>query len=192
MAGAKVILSGEIGSGKSTAVRAAMARLGWRNPAGFFTHWGGADRGAPVLVLETWRGECRPVARRVAAPVAPGGLPYQLDAEAFRAAAAAGLEPAAGGDPVVIDELGLIELGAEDVAGALAELFRGPAPVLAVIQRRALDRWLERLGPGAAAAPRFDVEAATRDALPERIAAVFLRSPRGDREPRPGTGGQTA
>jgi len=61
-----------------------------------------------------------------------------------------------------------------------------------VIQRRALDRWLERLGPGAAAAPRFDVEAATRDALPERIAAVFLRSPRGDREPRPGTGGQTA
>lgn len=192
MAGVKVMVSGEIGSGKSTAVRAAMARLGWRNPAGFFTHWGGAERGSPVLYLETWAGECRPVARRVMSPVAPGGLPYQLDAEAFRSAVAAGLEPAVGGHPVVIDELGLIELGAEDVADALAELFRGPAPVLAVIQRRALGVWLERLGGGAAAAQRFDVEAATRDALPERIAAVFLRSPRSSRGQRPGGSGQTA
>jgi nucleoside-triphosphatase THEP1 len=192
MAGAKVLVSGEIGSGKSTVVRAAMARLGWRTPAGFFTHWGGADRGAPVLVLETWAGECRPVARRVAAPVAPGGLPYQLDAEAFRAAAAAGLKPAAGGHPVVIDELGLIELGANGFAGVLAELFRGPAPMLAVIQRRALGAWLDRLGPGGAAAHRFDVETATRDTLPERIAAAFLRSHRRDRGPSSGAGGQTA
>ena len=34
----KVILTGTIGSGKSTVVRAVMAQLGWDEPAGFFTH----------------------------------------------------------------------------------------------------------------------------------------------------------
>ena len=125
-----------------------------------------------MLVLETWTGECRPVARRVAAPVAPGGLPYQLDAEAFRAAVAAGLEPAAGSHPVVIDELGLIELGEDGFADALAELFRGPSPVLAVIQRRALERWLDLLGRDRVGRV-VEVEPAGRDGLPAEIAALF-------------------
>jgi nucleoside-triphosphatase THEP1 len=108
----------------------------------------------------------------VAEPAAPGGLPYELDAPAFAGAALASLLPAANGYPVVIDELGLIELGSAEFIAALAEVFRGPAPVLAVVQHRALDRWRPLLDP-AGAAPRFDVGPATRDALPGQIAAVF-------------------
>ena len=53
----KVVVHGEIGAGKSTAVRAAMDLLGWPRPAGFFTHWNGQARGAEELWLETWTGE---------------------------------------------------------------------------------------------------------------------------------------
>ncbi len=166
-----VVVTGEIGSGKSTAVRAALNQLGWTAPAGFFTHWGGAERGADVLYAETWAGGRHPLARRVAAPVAPGGLPYELDPDfsRFAVAALAGANPER---PVVLDELGLIELGAPDVAAAVAAAFRGPAPVLAVIQRRALDRWLDVLGR-AAADRLLDVDPAARDALPAQLAALF-------------------
>lgn len=173
MTGAKVIVSGEISSGKSTVICAAMARLGWQQPGGFFTHWGRAGRGGPVLFLETWSGAVHPIARRVAAPAEPGGLPYEFDAPVFNRAAMTSLRPATAGYPVVIDELGLIELGAGPFAQALANLFQGPAPILAVIQRRALDAWLVQFGAVGRAARRFDVEAATRDALPLQLAAAF-------------------
>lgn len=168
----KVIVVGDIGSGKSTAVRAAMARMGWERPGGFFTHWAGQGRGAQTLHLETWDGEDCPIAHRVAEPVAPGGLCYALDGPTFLGAALASLLPAAAGRPVAIDELGLIELGAAEFAAAVAKLFRGPAPVLAVVQRRALDRWLEIVGRDRVD-HLLDVDPATRDALPGRIAALF-------------------
>ena len=168
----KVVLSGAIGSGKSTVVRAVMRRMGWSAPAGFCTHWGGADRGAPVLHLETWHGERGPLARRISAPATPDGLPYQLDMTTITGIAIASLAPAAESHPVVIDELGLIELGAVAFTEALAQLFLGPGPVLAVIQHRALERWLPIVGPD-----RIDrvvmVEPGTRDALPGQIAALF-------------------
>ncbi len=171
----KRLVSGAIGSGKSTAVRGAMHRLDWRNPAGFFTHWGGAGRGARTLMLETWDGHVVPIAHRVAQPAVPGGLPYELDGPAFAGAAIASLLPAAAGHPVVIDELGLMEWDSAEFIHALVEVFRGPAPVLAVIQQRALDRWRALLDADAAA-PLLLVEPATRDTLPERIAAQFRRA----------------
>ena len=173
MIGTKVIVSGDIGSGKSTAIRATLARLGWQKPGGFFTHWGKAERGGAVLFLETWSGAVHPIAHRIAAPAKPGGLPYELDATVFNRVAMTSLQPAAAGQPVVIDELGLIELGAATFVQALANLFQSPAPVVAVIQRRALDAWLDQLGAGGRTARRFDVEAATRYALPLQLAAAF-------------------
>ena len=167
-----VILVGEIGSGKSTVVRAALERLGWSAPGGFSTHWAGQGRGAQTLHLETWGGEDCPVAHRVAAPVAPGGLCYALDGPLFTGAALASLLPAAEGRPVVIDELGLIELGATEFTAAVARLFRGSVPVLAVVQRRALDRWLAILGRENVG-HLLEVEPATRAALPAQIAAIF-------------------
>ncbi|MDD2240216.1 MAG: nucleoside-triphosphatase [Kiritimatiellae bacterium] len=173
MSGPNVIVSGDIGSGKSTVIRATMARLGWQHPGGFFTHWGQAERGGAVLFLETWSGNIHPIARRVAQPAQPGGLPYDLDASIFNRAAMASLQPAADGHPVVIDELGLIERNAAPFAQALANLFQGPTPVLAVIQRRALEGWLAQLGAAGHAAKRVDVGIATRDALPAKVAKLF-------------------
>ncbi len=166
------IVHGEIGVGKSTAVRAAMKRLGWASPAGFFTHWDGKGRGADVLYFETWSGEKHPMARRVAAPAIPAGPPYELDAERFAEMAVASLSGAASGQPVVIDELGLIELGAPEFAAAVAQLFRGSAPVLAVIQQRALEPWLDVVGPQYAEHV-LRADAATRAALPATIAGLF-------------------
>ena len=166
-----VVVYGDIGVGKSTAVRAAMKHLGWTAPAGFFTHWDGQGRGADVLFIETWAGEKRPLARRLAAPAVPGGLAYALEANAARWAAEA-LAAAAPGTPVVLDELGLIELAAPEFAAAVAQLFRGSAPVLAVIQRRALEPWLGIVDPKTAGR-LFRADPATRAALPAQIAALF-------------------
>ena len=166
-----VVVTGDIGIGKSTAVRAAMKHLGWTAPAGFFTHWDGQGRGADVLFIETWAGEKRPLARRLATPVVPGGLAYALEADAARWAADV-LAAAAPGTPVVLDELGLIELASPEFAAAVAAAFRGPAPVLAVIQRRALEPWLGIVDPKTAGR-LFRVDPATRAALPAQIAALF-------------------
>ncbi|MGD9611505.1 MAG: nucleoside-triphosphatase [Kiritimatiellia bacterium] len=167
----RVFVHGAVGVGKSTVVRAAMARLGWTRPAGFFTHWNGADRGAATVFIETWTGARRPMARRVDRPVGPGGLPYELDPGFvdFAAAALTGPDPAA---PVVVDELGLIELGAAGFAPAVAQAFRGPGPVLAVVQDRARADWRDLLDPERAAR-WFRVDAAARAALPAAIAACF-------------------
>lgn len=147
-----------------------MNLLGWAGPGGFHTHWGGAGRGAQILYFETWGGEQHPMAHRVAA--APGALPYELDRANFTRLAVDSLADAASGRPVVLDELGLIELDAAGFPEAVARLFRSPAPVLAVIQRRALDRWLEVIGRDRVARV-LELEPANRDALPRQIAALF-------------------
>ena len=165
----KVVVHGEIGAGKSTAVRAAMNLLGWPRPAGFFTHWNGRARGAEELWLETWAGERCVLARRRTA--AGGGYSYALE-PGIEQVVIASLHSAAGEGPVVIDELGWTELAAPEFMAAVAEVFRGPAPVLAVIQERALAQWLEAIGAGVQ--PRLlRAEPATRDDLPGAIAACF-------------------
>ena len=166
----KIVLSGGIGSGKSTVVRAAMQLLGWKQPSGFFTHWDGAERGAQRLYFETWSGERHLMARRM--PAAADAMPYELDRANFVRLAVTSLAEATAARPVVIDELGLIELDAAGFPEAVARLFRGGAPVLAVIQQRALDRWLEAIGR-ARVTRRVDVTPANRDALPAQIAGWF-------------------
>ena len=166
----KIVLSGGIGSGKSTVVRAAMQILRWEQPGGFFTHWDGAERGAQRLYFETWSGERHLMARRKPAP--PDAVPYELDSAILTRIAVASLAEAAVARSVVIDELGLIELDAAGFPEAVARLFRGAAPVLAVIQQRALDRWLETIGRDHVTR-RMDATPANRDVLPARIAAEF-------------------
>lgn len=164
----KVVLTGAMGAGKSTVVRAAMQRLGWKTPAGYFTRWGPPARS---LVLETWAGAAYPVARPVTPPAGSGKLPYELDEALFGRIAMASLS-ADSGRPVVLDELGVLEIGLESLVRKLAEIFHGPAPVLAVIQQRALAAWQARLD-FESSAEVWTVELATRAALPGRLAARF-------------------
>ena len=166
----KVVVSGAIGTGKSTVVRDVMKRMGWPAPGGFFTHWGGEERGAAALYFSTWGGEPHLMARRRAERAGPEDVPYELEAEGFRRIAIPSLEARQG--PVVIDELGVIELGSPEFREAVADLFRRPVPVLMVIQERAMERWRQILGQDAAF-HFFRVDASTRDGLPERIAALF-------------------
>lgn len=170
MRGAKAIVYGEIDSGKSTVVRTVMAQLGWGEPAGFFTHWGGGGRSAPEIFIEPWTGGAQRMAHRIPEPAGPDRLPYALDVEPFTQTALASLSPP--GRPVVVDELGVIELGATEFSAAIADVFRGPAPVLAVIQQRALARWLSLIDPRNAE-HLFHVTPDTRDALPAAIAQMF-------------------
>ena len=166
----KIVITGDIGCGKSTAVRAAMQQLGWSQPAGFFTHWGGGGRGASELYLSTWSGESQVVARRLAETPRPLELPFEADLALFNRVAVASLSAAAG--PVVVDELGVLELGATELVAALVRIFRGPRPVLAVIQRRALERWLDLLGRENVA-PVVAADSATRNELPGKIVSLF-------------------
>lgn len=166
----KIVVSGAIGSGKSTAVRAAMKQLGWDKPGGFFTHWGGAGRGASILYMETWAGEVHPVARRISEPAGPESPPYELNLAQFNRVAIGSLSRP--GRPVVIDELGLIERDAADFVRVLVGVFSGPAPVLAVIQQRALESWLRLIGPENVS-HLLQAEPATRAALPGQIASLF-------------------
>jgi len=163
-----IILTGSIGAGKSTVVRAAMNRLGWREPAGYFTRWGDPGR---TLFIETWNGRATPVARPAAA--APDALspPLVFDRARFTREAMAALAPGSG-NPVVVDELGVLELGADDLARRLAAVFQGPAGVLAVIQQRAFERWMAILDPRTLTHV-FTVDPSTRNDLPARIAALF-------------------
>lgn len=157
-----IALTGAIGSGKSTLVRAVMDRLGWREPDGFFTR-----RQADEVILETWRGDRVVCARRHEAR----SPPYVVIPEAFAGFAVQGL--GTGPPPVVLDELGILELDVTVFTRAVADLFAHNRPVLAVIQERALNRWREIIG--AHAFDRvFTLEPSIRDALPATIAAAFL------------------
>lgn len=157
-----IVLTGAIGSGKSAAVRAIMARLGWRNPAGFFTR-----RQIDEVILETWRGERRVCARRRDGRAPP----YEVIPGVFAPFAADSLGD--GSEPAVLDELGVMELEVAPFTRAVSARFAGAGPVLAVIQERALDRWRDIVG--ASTIHRlFRVEAGNRDRLPEDIATAFL------------------
>lgn len=163
----KIVLTGAIGAGKSTVVQAALRELGWTAPAGFRTHWGGQERGSAELFLEAWGGTPQVIARR---DDAAAGFPYRLDHATFISHARASLLPCH--QPVVLDELGVVELASDDFVTAIVQLFRAERPVLAVIQQRVLDRWLERIGRDAVT-ELLTVDNATREHLPRHIAAVL-------------------
>ena len=167
-----VVISGAIGAGKSTVVRDVMKRMGWSAPGGFFTHWGGEKRGSASLYLSTWKGESHLMARRLAEPLGTEQVPYDLEADGFCRIAIPSFGVSQ--QPVVFDELGMIELDSPEFSEAVAKLFQRSVPVLAVIQARALDRWMSILGPKGVD-HFFQVDPSTREGLSQQIATLFQR-----------------
>lgn len=165
-----IIVSGAIGSGKSTVVRRVMERLGWRQPAGFVTRWIADDRS--TLLIGTWEGPFSAWAQRREDPRGEEGPPYAVDPSVLHRFAADHLAHVPEQAPVVLDELGVLELGVAPFTGAVAALFRRAGPLLAVIQERALDRWMQILGRDTMD-HLFLLAATPRDPLPEHIAALF-------------------
>jgi nucleoside-triphosphatase THEP1 len=166
---ANIVVTGDIGCGKSTVAREAMRRLGWERPAGFFTHWDGRGRGADSLWLESWDGERVAMARRTSGGSGAEAPPYALDSARAVAASARALAGAAAGRPVAIDELGRIELASPEFVGAVLAALRAPSPSLVVVQERALEQWIAA-GLREVETMRLAVDLRNRDGMAARIA----------------------
>ncbi len=162
----KIILSGSIRIGKSTVIRHVMQRLRRQQPRGYLT-----CKEPGGLVIETWDGKKRICARRI--EKAPrDGCPYKADLDIFNDFASAALSDGWETSPVVIDELGMLELHAARFTCSVAALFRGTTCVLAVIQQRALEQWLHIIRPEQVD-HLFTVNIENRDVLPGRIADLL-------------------
>ena len=177
-----VVVTGAIGSGKSTAVARALEILG--EIPGEAPTIGGLRTG-PISEGGSKVGSYLEAASGQRATFAHLGFsrdvafgPWGVDLEVFSGLGARAVEEARGRDLVVLDELGIMEVSVDPFAEAVAGAFGSPSAVLAVIQERALDLWLERL-EGAEIAAILTVTERNRDDLPERIAAI-LRDPPAD------------
>lgn len=143
----RIMVTGPLHSGKSTLVRNVIGRLGWTAPAGWVSRREELEPGQPVVTLSTWDGATRQVVARWSGPTAaPGAPPFTPDAAAWDRYALQHLRDLPPGQPVVLDELGLLEWPAAACVAAVAGLFDRAAPLLAVVQERALDSWLRRVG----------------------------------------------
>lgn len=143
----RIMVTGPLHSGKSTLVRDVIRRLGWTAPAGWVSRREEPLPGQPVVTLTTWDGSARQVVARGSKPSpAPDSAPFTPDTAAWDRFAWQHLRDLPAGQPVVLDELGVLEWPAAACVAAVAGLFDRAAPLLVVVQERALDRWLQCVG----------------------------------------------
>lgn len=177
-----IILSGPIGSGKTTAVRRAVELLG---PQGVAC---AGIAGVPVLdeagqrlgidALDLSTGRRRRLARFVGAggQVCPA---YEFDRRAFSWARGVLRRAIDAGAPLlVLDEIGPLELRhGRGYAPALERVLSGAVPLaLLVVREPLLPRLLERLFGHQFETIHLTLE--DRDSAPERIARAVLTVPR--------------
>ena len=165
----KVLLTGGIGSGKSTAVSRVLDLLGEPHPAGFRTRPVYREGVRAGFRLEDWTGSGQVFAR--AGGSGPSGLVrFDPDLNVFRTVGIPALRLGGDADLLVIDELGIMEQPAEEFVTEAAAACSRCRRVLAVVQRRALEFWSLRLA-AAGFDHRLTLDRANRDDLPRRIAA---------------------
>ena len=135
----KLGLTGPIGCGKSTWLRAELARRGieLESLAGFCTRWHG-DRGRGVLELADWRGNV------LWSASGPFGRLVPLAAD-FAAAVRVALNAAPPGVFLAIDELGVLEARDDSLRHAVAAALSRAPEAIVVVQQRALPLWRDLL-----------------------------------------------
>ena len=159
-----VLLSGEIGVGKSTAANRALALLGLV-PGGFRTHFDDTTAVDRRLYLRAADGSRACVAVRFAAwePL--------VDEDCFNVFGAGLIRESLRAPLLLMDELGFLEARCEAFQAAVREALDAPVPVLVVL-RQSTGGWLDtiRARPDVQLVP---ITAENRDALPETLAAML-------------------
>lgn len=166
----RLLLTGRPGSGKTTAIRAVVSRIGKARCMGFYTEEvrrGGRRLGFDVVTLDGGR-----------APLARTGAPgptvsrYGVDVAAFEALGVAALEEALTRPDrlLVIDEIGKMELFSDRFVALLGKIFDPVSShaVLGTIMRGRhpiADRI--RRSPGVTV---IEVDRENRGSLPDRLA----------------------
>jgi nucleoside-triphosphatase THEP1 len=143
----RMILTGPKGVGKSTLVRRAMEKLGWASPAGFSTQRLETPSREVALIISTWNGRSALIAKWPSPPKNPRELLNGLDRHALLNFTREHFSaPPPPDQPLLIDELGLVELQAPEFVAQVARAFQH-SMVLAVVQHRALEPWKDIIGP---------------------------------------------
>jgi len=143
----QIILTGAIGAGKSTYVRKLIHQANLA-VAGFVTEKIFEDSVIVGFTLREIDGESRIIAHRdfIDKPQFAG---FGVDPSIFDTFGCAVIARAIqSGRLVLIDELGVMEQGAENFCAAARAIISGDAPYLIVIQQRALDFWLSGIRHG--------------------------------------------
>ena len=161
----KLLVTGIPGAGKSTLIRALTEASG-REPYGFYTRKGAPmpDGRVPVYIFPA-RGEGE---RSMVGAVSERGA--ERFPEAFDAAAEAYLRAVPEGSLVVMDELGIMESGAERFKSAVLRVLSGPYDVIAAVKPKRTE-FLDavRAVPGTEI---YEVTAENRSALAEKLTAA--------------------
>lgn len=133
-----LILTGDIGIGKSTALREALRRIDAPSIAGYFTHWNGPPRGTNHIFLDTWNGSYS------AAVALKHNRRFQLNEAAFMEGIHIGI-PTEKTPLLVIDELGILEFQSPLLVKILQNKIQTARHAILVIQKRALNEWSSRV-----------------------------------------------
>lgn len=143
----QIILTGAIGAGKSTYVRKLIQQANLPI-AGLETEKVITDNVTVGYAIREINGESRVFAHRdfIDKPQFAG---FGVDRSVFDTFGYVVIERAIqSGRLILIDELGVMEQGAENFCAAARIIISGNAPYLIVIQQRALDFWLNGIRHG--------------------------------------------
>ncbi|MGD9873803.1 MAG: nucleoside-triphosphatase [Kiritimatiellia bacterium] len=160
----RIILTGEKQTGKSTACRRLLDTLAPKSLFGFRTF-----RTPEGFALSAWNGRSVPFAFWKSA-----GREYedlQIDLSVFNSTGTETLIPPSPAAWLAMDELGIMEQRARDFASAVRTAWASPNPGIAVIQKRALDFWLNELKENPC--PVYEITPVNRDAAPEALAGML-------------------
>lgn len=161
----RIILTGEKQTGKSTVCRELLKRLNPPELFGFRTF-----RTSEGFSLSAWDGKPVPFAAWKSAGRDFEDL--QIDLSVFNSAGAEALIPPSPAAWLVMDELGIMEQRADGFVRAVKTAWAGSNPAIAVIQKRALDFWLNELKENPC--PVYEITPANRNAAPDEIARALI------------------